>query len=528
VLLVTEDDARAQAIAKALRERKAHVGDVRAGSKDPVALRGADLLVIDARRGASTEARVDEVRSDVRARWASVATIDYATLASGDGTVDLRALEGIVSRLAGMDKALTERARKESSFETLLAPLGPTRTLRALALAGPTLHVELDAGELKATVALADELLVAAFAERDNQRWDGWTALARVLGMTDANIRVERRNHPAAMNIMEPVDQALENAAQERARAPEQFATEERSEEISGLLKQRREHAAREPVTAQAQIIPAAASSAAPRARTLVGVPPPSIPAPAAARSEPARPSTPKRESFADVPTDPAAPGLLQRMAKQPANDMLVPEIKPADAKAAPKPILPATRNDDDFDSEGNEEYDAGEVTVVADASQLDILRETLGKLEGEPKKPLTSTMPAPPGPDTGELENVEAPGDEPVLELSAPTKSAAASVFGDEESDELAAPPASEKRADQPATAAPAKAEAKPETQAPKPEAKPQAKTHVTSRPESKSTVLWWAAALLVVLAAVLFVLFGGMGGGRDKAPAAESAESE
>jgi len=551
VLLVTEDDARAQPLAKALRERKAHVGDVRAGAKDPVALRGADLLVIDARRAASTEARVTEVRSDVRARWASVATIDYATLVNEDGSVDLRNLDGIVARLAGMDKALTERARKEKSFEATLAPLGPTRTLRALALAGPTLHVELNDGTLKASVDLADELLVAAFAERDGQRSEAWLALARVLGMTDATVTVEQRAHPAAMNIMEPVDQALESAAQERARTPELFASEERTEELSGLRRELRDHTAvsasqapqREPLAA-AQAQGAAASNGSksmpPRARTLVGVAPVPTPAPSSAPANGVKPIAPRpsapAERFADVPTNPAAPGLLQSMAKAPANDAgarpspaVILSATPSLASTTPtappppmsagqreEPVLSVSRSthddDDDYDGEG-QEYDAGEVTVVADASQLDVLRETLGRLEA-PKKPLTSTMPAPPGPDTGELENVES-SDEPVLELSASSgKSAAESVFG---ADEL---PTGEVPSEQPPPAAPLAAPRAPQLESAQKTEGKQLKS------ETRSSPLWLVALLLVVAAVVLFALYGK--GTRSSSPASDAPAAE
>ena len=369
----------------------------------------------------------------MRARWASVATIDYATLAGDDGTIDLRALDGIVSRLAGMDKALTERARKEPTFEATLAPLGPTRTLRALALAGPTLHVELSDGTLKASVDLADELLVAAFAERDGQKYEAWVALARVLGMTDATIRVERKAHPTAMNIMEPVDQALEMAAQERARAPEVFAQEER-EQISELSGLRREPVSQQAtVQAEAQAVEpravaqggepvTSARKMPPRQRTLVGVPAAIPPAsmqqtlvqpspviPAAALPPPPspevivstssiappdkRPSAPGQDHFADIPTDPAAPGLLQRMARKPANDTALPQIKNAPApQLSYDGILPG---DDD-----GQDDDANEVTVIADASQLDLLRETLERIDApENTRRMTSTMPAPPGP---------------------------------------------------------------------------------------------------------------------------------
>jgi hypothetical protein len=467
VLLVTEDEARAQAIAKSLRERKAHVGDVRAGAKDPVALRGADLLVIDARRSPAIDTRVGEVRSDVRARWASVATIDYTTLVGSEGSVDLRALEGVVSRLAGMDKALTERARKEESFETTLAPLGPTRTLRALALAGVTLHVTLKDDTLSARVDLADELLVSAFAERKDNKAEAWSALAHVIGMTDANVVVQRRAHASAMNIMEPVDQALENAAQERVKHPEQFSEEQR-EELSGLHAERHS----EPVRA----VRTSAVAPVARARTLVGVPAPRVPgasaelqstpqapvsspAPAAVASSAVtsqrplpplsqRPSTPMgsspfrptpgtREPFADTPTDPAAPGLLQRMARTPANDAEV-EVR----KTPSEPVLSVERGgpshsqeEEDLLNGDSSEYDTGEITVVADASQLDILRETLGRLEEQQQQeaaanePLTSTMPAPrdKDADANELELDEALRN--AAERSSPTLEQAAQL---------------------------------------------------------------------------------------------------
>jgi hypothetical protein len=216
VLLVTEDDSRAQALAKALRDRKANVGDVKAGARDPVALRGADLILVDARSADGTRSRLAEMRADVRARWASVATLDYGKLVLDDGAIYLSPLEEAIAPLIAADRALTERARKEGVFETTLAPLGPSRTLRALALAGPTLHVTLSQGELNATVCLSNELLVCAFVERGGDHYEAWAALARVLGLSDAHMHVEKRAHPTAMNIMEPINQALEVAAQER------------------------------------------------------------------------------------------------------------------------------------------------------------------------------------------------------------------------------------------------------------------------------------------------------------------------
>jgi hypothetical protein len=193
-------------------------------------LRGADLLVVDSRSAETTKNRVSEMRSDVRARWASLVQLNFAKLVLDDGTVALGELEALVGPHVAADKALTERAKNEESFEIGLRPLGPTRMLRALAASGPTLHVELFHETLSGVVDLSNELLVCAFAERGtSEKWEAWTALVRILGLLDAKVKVSRRSHPTAMNIMEPIDQALEVAAQERQSTAALIAVEERT-----------------------------------------------------------------------------------------------------------------------------------------------------------------------------------------------------------------------------------------------------------------------------------------------------------
>lgn len=230
VLLVSEDEARISSLAKALRDRKASVGDVKAQARESLQLRGADLVVVDTRSLDATKARVNDMRADVRARWASIAQLDYAKLVLDDGAVMFADLEAAVAPLVTADKELTERARREEAFEISLRPLGPSRMLRALAAAGPTMHVEIFHETLSGVVDLSNELLVCAFAERGtSEKWEAWTALVRILGLLDATVKVSRRSHPSAMNIMEPIDQALEVAAQERHSSAEMIAMEERT-----------------------------------------------------------------------------------------------------------------------------------------------------------------------------------------------------------------------------------------------------------------------------------------------------------
>ncbi|MFT3925817.1 MAG: tetratricopeptide repeat protein [Myxococcales bacterium] len=228
VLLVSEDEQRTQALGKALRERRANVGDLKSSSRDPIALRGADVLVIDTRSAQNTQTRVGEMRADVRARWASVVNLDFAKVLPDGGELQFALLENALAPVTAADRALTDRARKEPSFTTDLLPLGPTRILRALGMAGTTLQVEFAVGsEGKASLTLSNELLVSCFMERAGTRFEAWKALARVLGLSDASVTVARLQHPSAMNIMEPLDQALATAAQERHAAAAEIANED-------------------------------------------------------------------------------------------------------------------------------------------------------------------------------------------------------------------------------------------------------------------------------------------------------------
>jgi hypothetical protein len=227
VLLVTEDDLRAKALTKALRDHRARVGDLRTGARDSATFHGADLVIIDEKNQVNAEPKLTELRRDVRARWASSVAIDYEKLVKADGSVLLAMLAELVAPLVETDRKLTALAREETSFQTALAPLGPSRILRALSLSGHTLLVELRHPTLSASLELSNELLVCASATRDQKRWEAWSALVRILGLSDAQVAVSRRSFTSAMNIMEPVDQALEVAAQERHCSAAQIAEEE-------------------------------------------------------------------------------------------------------------------------------------------------------------------------------------------------------------------------------------------------------------------------------------------------------------
>ncbi|HEX6241541.1 MAG TPA: hypothetical protein VFZ61_11625, partial [Polyangiales bacterium] len=174
VLLISEDDTRGKALAKALRDQRARVGDVQRPARDGSGSRGADLILVDARTPLSSDQSA-KLRADVRARWASLISVDFESVVKADGSVHLSSLSELVAPLVQPDRTLFERAQKESNFSAKLAPLGPSRTLRALSLSGHTLFVELRAASLTASLELSNALLVSASAKRGDKRWDAWS-----------------------------------------------------------------------------------------------------------------------------------------------------------------------------------------------------------------------------------------------------------------------------------------------------------------------------------------------------------------
>lgn len=216
ILLVTTDEERRRTLTKALRDRGSSVADPGAEHDPSLPRPGVDLMIVDSRTADSTAERVRELRADVRTRWASVMLINFCSLIPDGADPVLGPLLDVLPPAVGSDQKLTEQAQREPSFETELAPLGPSRTLRALAASGLTLHAEFSHGAMRVEVDMANELVVCAFASKQSQSWEGTDALMRLLGMTEAQIKVSRRDHPAAVNVMEPVDQALQVALQER------------------------------------------------------------------------------------------------------------------------------------------------------------------------------------------------------------------------------------------------------------------------------------------------------------------------
>ena len=78
-------------------------------------------------------------------------------------------------------------------------------------------------------VDLSNELIACAFAHRGDDTFEGPAALVRLLGVADGEVQVSRRFHPPAVNVMEPVNQAMEIAADERSRMSAEIIAEEKA-----------------------------------------------------------------------------------------------------------------------------------------------------------------------------------------------------------------------------------------------------------------------------------------------------------
>ncbi|MFN9808923.1 MAG: tetratricopeptide repeat protein [Deltaproteobacteria bacterium] len=225
VLVVDGDAPRADALAQALRARKAIVvvadaggaGIERARALDP------DVVLVDTQgiEGPGFEV-IRRIRHDHRLRWASLLVVPWAELwPSPEGAPDIGRLAEQIEPLVVPDRVLRERAEKEPAFETRLEATGPSRLLRALsALSGP-FHVSVRSSRALLELDVAEGLLVGATGTTARgERLEGVRALAGLLALETGRARVEQRSHAVTANLMVPVEQALTLADREESPVP--------------------------------------------------------------------------------------------------------------------------------------------------------------------------------------------------------------------------------------------------------------------------------------------------------------------
>jgi DNA-binding response OmpR family regulator len=289
LLLVDNDPSRADSLAHELRGRGATVavtdtagsGIERASGLDP------EVVVMDAAgiEGPGFEV-VRQLRRDVRLRWASILVAPWDELwPDPRGAPDVGRLAEKMLPLVAHDRALRERAEKESAFDARLESTGPCRLLRVLATLEGPFHVSVRSAKAVIEVDVAQGLVVGVSGARANgEPLEGTRALAGLLAMGSGRVHIERRANPSTANVMSPVDEALARAAQESSPIapsipPPSLGTGDSRAAASGAAKKRPfpdvSELGREPVLTEGGVTDSEADMPVPRfAHTTAGARP--------------------------------------------------------------------------------------------------------------------------------------------------------------------------------------------------------------------------------------------------------------
>jgi tetratricopeptide (TPR) repeat protein/DNA-binding response OmpR family regulator len=217
VLLADVDAARADAVAQALR---GHDAEVVVTDYDPPEQRFARLrqfdpaiLLIDepGLRGAGYKL-VRRMRRDTRLRWASLLVVRWDEIWSdSDGAAKIARTLGTLSALAEPEHALRERIEHGTSFDTRLEITGPARLVRALAVSPRPVRMTIHNPRVQVRVDLSDHLIAGARAQMldGSPPIEGARALSTLLVLGSGRVHIERVAEADTVNIMSPVDVAL-------------------------------------------------------------------------------------------------------------------------------------------------------------------------------------------------------------------------------------------------------------------------------------------------------------------------------
>jgi DNA-binding NarL/FixJ family response regulator/cytochrome c-type biogenesis protein CcmH/NrfG len=217
VLLADEDAARADAVAQALR---GHQATVVVTDFDPPEQRFARLRQLDpaivlideaSLAGAGYEL-VRRMRRDTRLRWASLLVARWDEIWSdSDGASRVSRLIGRLAALAEPEQALRERIGHGTSFDTRLEIMGPSRLVRAACTSKRPVRLTVHNSRLEVRVDVSDQLIAGARAEDrvGGTVLEGAVALSALIGLGSGRVHVEAINEAETVNIMSPVDMAL-------------------------------------------------------------------------------------------------------------------------------------------------------------------------------------------------------------------------------------------------------------------------------------------------------------------------------
>ncbi|HVU04256.1 MAG TPA: tetratricopeptide repeat protein [Polyangiaceae bacterium] len=217
ILLADEDAARADAVAQALR---GHDATVVVTDFDPPEQRFARLRQLDPAillidepglAGAGYDL-VRRMRRDTRLRWASLLVARWDEIWSDtEGAARITRILGTLAALAEPERALRERIGLSSSFDTRLEITGPSRLVRAAAASKRPVRITVHNPRLEVRVELSDQLVAGARADdrSGGPTLEGAVALSALMGLGTGRVRIEPLPEAQTVNIMSPVDDAL-------------------------------------------------------------------------------------------------------------------------------------------------------------------------------------------------------------------------------------------------------------------------------------------------------------------------------
>jgi DNA-binding response OmpR family regulator len=235
VVIADEDPARADAVAHELRRHGVTVlvTDLNPSPELFQSLRQLDPTIFiigdehEHAEGRGAEL-VRRVRSDTRSRWASRVVVHWSDVwpVATDGIA--RTL-GMLAASVEPERSLGERFARSDTFDLRLETLGPARLLRALVELPHPARVTLYNPRARLQVDVSDSLIAGALGEAfdaDGERsLEGYPALSALLAVSSGRVQVERVERPACLNVMSPVEMALELAdAEQRPIAPSEVS----------------------------------------------------------------------------------------------------------------------------------------------------------------------------------------------------------------------------------------------------------------------------------------------------------------
>ncbi len=221
VLIVDNDPGRADTVAQELRGAGSSVVVTGTNTQNLDRARALDphIMLLDAAALDGPDFDfVRLVRRDARLRWASLLLANWEELwPNRTLPLDIEELAVRIGPLIEQDANLEARVRSGETFDTRLEITGPSRLLRILAAAADhTVHVTVSSPKASIEVDVAEGLIVGALGTRpDGPPLEGSQAIAGLLVLSSARVRVEHRANPSVANMMTPADVAIGAADQE-------------------------------------------------------------------------------------------------------------------------------------------------------------------------------------------------------------------------------------------------------------------------------------------------------------------------